>query len=139
MSAQEARRIHQSGGDYLHRGEVIACGPGDKYLVMRCAECRHISPRIPRRAQPDADAMRIGVCHDCGGKLEHVNAEMSDKPLTGRCEMPVKVGDIVLYENRRDAALHPTRFPSLDLEDDALVVLLAEQHVLGVIEESVAA
>ena len=49
------------------------------------------------------------------------------------------VGDIVLYENRRDAELRPTRFEFEGLEDQTFVVVLAEQHILAILEESVAA
>ena len=52
--------------------------------------------------------------------------------------MPVKVGDIVLYERRREAILQPQRFPSLDLEDENLIILLAEQHILAVLEPAAA-
>lgn len=137
LSAQEARKIHQSGGDYVHRGEVLACGPGDKTAMLRCVPCGLITWRTPRRKVVDQDIFTLGKCHECGGELEQAMGS-SGRIHEGRADMPVKPGDIVLYENRRDAKLHPGRFPSLDLESDELVVLLCEQHVLGVIEEAAA-
>lgn len=137
-SAQEGRKIHQSGGDYLHRGEVVKVGPGDKTTMLFCDDCRKTVYRTPRRVAPDSDLFTFGKCHDCGGSFRQPKFCFFDygvmEPRYGRAEMLVSVGDIVLYENRRDAKLQPRRFPSLGLDEDTYVILLAEQHVLAVIE-----
>ena len=51
------------------------------------------------------------------------------------------LADVVAFYNdgggidrNKDAMLKPQRFPSLDLEGEDLVVLLAEQHLLAVLE-----
>lgn len=140
LSAQEARRIHQSGGDYLHRGEVLACGPGDKMLEGWCVnvDCEFRTEPVNRLV-----TAKNWRCSSCGDELEVWRDTRNRKPpfdtvypgSINRAEMPVKPGDIVLYENRRDAEVHPRRFPSLDLtNEDELVILLAEQHVLAVFE-----
>ncbi len=53
--------------------------------------------------------------------------------------MPVKVGDIILYENRRDAELKDTRFELEGLNGESFVVLLCEQHVFAVLEDEAVA
>lgn len=146
QTAQEGRKIHQSGGDYLHRGEVLKVGPGDKTLFGVCIECFETTERIPRRRMSQYDdrhQLTVGKCHKCGGELSEVERLSANgfEPgmVTGRAPMPVAVGDIVLYENRRDAELRPTRFEFEGLEDQTFVVLLAEQHILAVLDEAVAA
>lgn len=136
LSAQEARKIHQSGGDYIHRGEVLKCGPGDKGLLFICQQCGIQTERFPRRKVDGTDVFTIGSCHACGGKLDKFLYDI-DSPWVVRSPMPVKVGDVILYENRAQAQLHPTRFPSI--EDEGLVILLAEQHVLAVLEDEAVA
>jgi co-chaperonin GroES (HSP10) len=134
MSAQQARQIHQSGGDYVHRGEVLAVGPGDRMDWFWCRASEEVTPRLVDSIFKivGGDTKQVVAsnpkCHTCGGKLTRRNLAPSRSP------MPVKVGDVVLYERRRDAVLQIQRFPSLDLEDDMLVILLAEQHVLAVLE-----
>lgn len=145
-SAQEARKIHQSGGDYVHRGVVLKTGPGDKTLLCFCLVCGTRTERIPRRRMSQYDdrhQLTVGKCRNCGGELQHwCRLSMQHIKSGGeydRAEMPVSVGDIVLYENRRDAELRPTRFDFEGLEDDVFVVLLVEQHVLAVLDEAVVA
>lgn len=133
LSAQEARKIHQSGADYLHRGEIVAVGPGDKTAALVCSACYANTQHIPRRKVADKDIFTLGKCRECGGELVQI-IDRRGRILHGRAAMPVSVGDIVLYERRRDAALQPKRFPSLDLDGDDLVVLLAEQHILAILE-----
>ncbi len=125
-SAQEGRKIHQSGGDYLHRGEVVSVGPGDKLVAYECDFCwRH---------QVLLTTAKTFVCRRCGNDLQRQHLDPGEcEECPTRADMPVSVGDIVLYENRRDAKLQPRRFPSLGLDEDAYVILLAEQHVLAVL------
>lgn len=130
ISAQEFRKIHQSGGDYLHRGEVLATGPGDRMVRLHCDRCCLIGEENDKCFSVRLSTAKNFRCGRCSG----TTTLLRDGPLNA--EMPVNVGDIVLYENRRDAKLHPGRFPSLGLEDDTLVILLAEQHVMAVLEES---
>lgn len=128
-SAQEGRKIHQSGGDYLHRGEVVMVGPGDRLISLNCIACKACQYRL--------ETAKYWKCDRCGGDLQGVRSQSEEvfhKADVSRAEMPVSVGDIVLYENRRDAKLQPRRFPSLGLDEDTYVILLAEQHVLAVIE-----
>ena len=144
-SAQSARQIHQSGGDFIHRGEVVKCGPGDKMLTLVCEECFVYTDRLPTQSwRLNLDKSRVerilGKCYECGGDLAQATFPEGQEDFA-RAEMPVKPGDIVLYENRRDAELRPTRFgPEFpELADDVYVVLLAEQHLLAVLEPAVAA
>lgn len=135
-TAQQARKIHQGGGDYLFKGEVLKCGPGDKGALLTCDNCRVQTERFPRRAVPDSNVFVFGKCHECGGALTQFFYDQGS-PWVVRAPMPVKVGDIILYENRAQAQLHPTRFPSID--DEGLVILLCEQHVLAVLEDEAVA
>ena len=138
-SAQEARKIHQSGGDYLHRGEVLAVGPGDKTILTLCRRCGTASQRLDSAKNWNCTETVLGEDKPCGFPLDRkgeLDRFLSKEESTdfSRAAINITVGDIVLYENRRDAALQPKRFPSLDLEDDTLVVLREEQHVLAVLE-----
>lgn len=123
-TAVDGRKIHRSGGDYIHKGEVVKVGPGDKLVSFNCKPCRKHFLKL--------QTAKSFNCPDCGGALERTDYECAF--CDERAEMPVSVGDVVLYENRRDAKLQPRRFPSLGLDEDAYVVLLCEQHVLAVIE-----
>lgn len=142
LSAQEFRKIHQSGGDYLHRGEVLATGPGDKLVCFVCRDrdCRTATYRLADRLWKTSDKVtQVAAnpkCRRCQGDTTRHQRE--GYPEKKRAEMPVKVGDIVLYERRREAILQPQRFPSLDLEDENLIILLAEQHILAVLEPAAA-
>lgn len=136
LSAQEARQIHRSGGDYIHRGEVVACGPGDKAVLLACSRCFARTMRHPKRVIADENVFTLGKCMECGGELAQMFHTPTGLPVESRRPMLTKPGDIVLYENRAQAQLHPTRFPSLDLEDDTLVILLEEQHILAILDSA---
>ena len=144
-TAQDGRKIHRSGGDYIHRGEVLATGPGDKLVRFFCGDCRAITHRLADRIWKTADAVtdvaRTPKCSNCGSKtgtlrdVDLPRRQSGEIPAaTKRAPMPVKPGDIILYERRRDAVLQIQRFPSLELENDELVILLAEMHILAVLE-----
>lgn len=127
QTAQDFRKIHRSGGDYLHRGEVVKVGPGDKLVGYECGTCWHHRTLLT--------TAKNFTCDRCGGTLQRQNTDPGEcDECPTRAEMPVSVGDIVLYENRRDAKLQPRRFPSLGLDEDSYVILLAEQHVLAVLD-----
>lgn len=132
-SAQEARKVHQSGGDYIHRGEVVKCGPGDKTVLLICASCRVRTLRSPKRIVKDADVFSLGKCYECGGELRQM-INHHGMPVESRHPMQTRPGYIILYERRRDAMVDHKRFPSLDDADESLVILLEEQHVLAILE-----
>lgn len=138
QTAQDFRKIHRSGGDYLHRGEVVLVGPGDKMVLVTCRQCGFEGAKLETAKNWKCGNVRNDQSI-CGFDLDRrswLNKFLMaiDTPECSRAEMPVSVGDIVLYENRRDAKLQPRRFPSLGLDEDSYVILLAEQHVLAVLD-----
>lgn len=146
MSAQEARKIHQDGEDYLHRGEVLAVGPGDRLVYFWCDNCGTQEQRLVDRLWKTADSVtqvsKVPKCRFCGfgtHTLHDFNHTERTAALTSRAPLGCKVGDVILYERRRDAMLKSTRFPSLGLEDEMLLILHDEQHVLAVLESEAVA
>lgn len=141
-SAQEGRKIHQSGGDYLHRGEVVLVGPGDKMIWFSCNDCQARQQVIADKLFPyDHERQSATVvsgkvkCAACGSRSVDIWDRGDSTAIPTRAEMHVSVGDTILYESRRDAKLQARRFPSLGgLDEDQYVILHEEQHVLAVIE-----
>lgn len=137
-TAKEARKIHQSGGDYVHRGQVVKVGPGNKTTLLICSTCSVKTFRTQRRIVVDANVFSLGKCNECGGNLNQM-IDGAGCTIHRRTPMPVAVGDIVLYENRRDAELRETRFELDGLAGESFVVLLGDQHVFAVLDDEAVA
>jgi co-chaperonin GroES (HSP10) len=116
-------------------GEVIACGPGDKTLVLICPDC--LPDEIWNGSFDDFETHRSADsgmrCHRCGCySLDNVLEYQEDHvlrdlpPKTGRFPMHVKPGDRVVF----------WRAPanSVVINDEIYHFLHEEQHILAVLE-----
>lgn len=115
------------GVDGVKTGEVIAVGPGDKGIWLYCLECHEGLlgfPVMQGRADGSVYWKLRSRCPTCGGPREvgYVGSTLR----TGRADMHVKPGDVVLY--------HRAPANNFVLNGQDYVMLREEQHVLAVIE-----
>lgn len=112
------------GAQQLRRGRVIAAGPGDKLVTVRCTECGTEREFVALLEWLHSDHLRGPVrtkhCRLCG--CRQFDLVDTDK----RVPMEVQPGDEILY----------WRAPANDVRiAGAEYVFLREgQHVVGVIE-----
>ena len=113
----------------LRRGVVLAVGPGDPLVVLRCTACgkerkKIATPTYTHEMSIRSD-VRMGVCA-CGHKLAEI---------VGREHRPmgVKVGDEVLYT--RVPANNVRLNQQYSFSRDEYVFLHEEQHIFAVIEK----
>jgi co-chaperonin GroES (HSP10) len=100
-------------------GTVVAAGKGDKMIGLYCEDCAKTEMRIVVTDQ----RMKRMTCA-CGG--QKLTISHNGHALPARAEMPVAIGDVVIFP----------RVPAneLELNGEEYVFLHAEQHILGIVE-----
>ena len=107
-------------------GEVVATGPGDKLLHLKCGHCGHETTRLADRATLRAKAGRhaFRAC-DCGN---HDWAVLKET----RMPMETKVGDKVVFPRRPNT---PGDIDGILIEGERYLLFNEEQSALMVITE----
>lgn len=96
-------------------GTVVATGPGDRLLVLKCHGCGELNNRIDR-----AQEVKAWKCSNCGSK--HLTSAYNGSFV---CSMHVQPGDTVVYPS--------VPANEFKIDGDDYVFLHEECHVLAVI------
>jgi len=116
-------------GDYREGfvGTVVAIGPGDDMLILRCQACRRARFSIVRSKFGRTRALyRSPSPCECGSKEYDIVNQ-------GFAPMETKVGDRVIFPRRPNS---PGGEFSVELEGEKYIMLHEEQMALGVLEAS---
>ncbi len=116
----------------LQYGTVVAVGKGDRYISTVCHECEAYSMRIEPEGMPMPGDNLIGgrkrglYCSKCNSSDVSV-VGLNQQAAIWRGEMPVKVGDVVVYP----------RVPANDIRinGEEYTACHLEQHILAVVDE----
>jgi len=118
----ESARIPERG---LRRGVVVACGPGDKAMGLRCNDCMADYTSTLKQIG-ESQIFAASSCPRCGSTTRHWIVNQYLEIVETRRPMHVKPGDTVVYPRV------PANGARIGNED--LVLLHEQQHILAVIE-----
>lgn len=106
----------------LQYGKVIACGAGDRVMLLVCQDCNAYQPRIERGQ--DSKKWRCGLCG--GFRLESAASDRPEIAEIARASLGCSLGDVILFP----------RVPAneISINGEGFVMIHEEQHVWAVVE-----
>lgn len=115
-------------GDYMEGfiGTIVATGPGDPLLTLKCGECGTHRKRIVQSSFGGTRTVYKGM-----GKCGHCQSSAYTVTHRGHAAMETKIGDRVVFPRRPSS---PGGEYSVDLEGEKYILMHEEQSAMAVLE-----